>query len=144
MRQIGGKKKRNLLLAPASVHLFEEPHEICEEQNAGEVVWRRTPAGDEAATACPADASGTETWLFFPNLSPIGEAEKFVFNPPYSSTGLILRRCSLDGVGLASWEDPTHVKCISKNYENIQTLVRKCASCFMILLLGLFFFPPRD
>lgn len=39
------------------------------------------------------------------------------------TTGLVLRRCSLDAVGLASWEDPTHIKCISKNYENIQTLV---------------------
>uniref|UniRef100_A0A3Q3WPN1 G-protein coupled receptors family 2 profile 2 domain-containing protein n=1 Tax=Mola mola TaxID=94237 RepID=A0A3Q3WPN1_MOLML len=67
-------------------------HEICPEQNAGDVVWRKTPAGDEAAAACPADAS------------------------------LILRRCSLDAVGLASWESPTHIKCVSKNYENIQTL----------------------
>lgn len=36
-----------------------EPHEICAEQNTGEAVWRKTPAGDEAAVACPADASGT-------------------------------------------------------------------------------------
>lgn len=45
-----------------------------------------------------------------------------------------MRRCSLDGVGLASWEDPTHIKCISKNYENIQTLVslRKIHLCFLI------------
>lgn len=35
-----------------------EAHEICPEQNAGDVVWRKTPAGDEAAAACPADASG--------------------------------------------------------------------------------------
>lgn len=39
-------------------------------------------------------------------------------------TGLILRRCSLDAVGLASWENPTYIKCVSKNYENIQLLVR--------------------
>lgn len=38
-------------------------------------------------------------------------------------TGLILRRCSLDAVGLASWENPTHTKCVSKNYGNIQMLV---------------------
>uniref|UniRef100_A0A3Q3WPM2 Uncharacterized protein n=1 Tax=Mola mola TaxID=94237 RepID=A0A3Q3WPM2_MOLML len=76
-----------------------EAHEICPEQNAGDVVWRKTPAGDEAAAACPADASG-----------------------------LILRRCSLDAVGLASWESPTHIKCVSKNYENIQTLSRDYVS----------------
>uniref|UniRef100_H3DJM8 Adhesion G protein-coupled receptor B1 n=1 Tax=Tetraodon nigroviridis TaxID=99883 RepID=H3DJM8_TETNG len=72
-----------------------EPHEICAEQNTGEAVWRKTPAGDEAAVACPSDASG-----------------------------LILRRCTLDAVGLASWENPTYVKCVSKNYENIQLLAR--------------------
>uniref|UniRef100_A0A7N6FDC0 G-protein coupled receptors family 2 profile 2 domain-containing protein n=1 Tax=Anabas testudineus TaxID=64144 RepID=A0A7N6FDC0_ANATE len=38
-----------------------EPHEICPEQNTGDVVWKRTPAGDMAAIACPADASGTVT-----------------------------------------------------------------------------------
>lgn len=41
--------------------IFLEPHEICDEQNTGEAVWRKTPAGDEAAVACPADASGTIT-----------------------------------------------------------------------------------
>lgn len=41
------------------VPIFLEPHEICAEQNTGEAVWRKTPAGDEAAVACPADASGT-------------------------------------------------------------------------------------
>lgn len=40
---------------------FTEPHEICPEQNTGDVVWKKTPAGDMAAVACPADASGTET-----------------------------------------------------------------------------------
>lgn len=40
-----------------------------------------------------------------------------------SLTGLILRRCTLDAVGLASWESPTHIKCVSKNYETIQMLV---------------------
>uniref|UniRef100_A0A672FSG5 Adhesion G protein-coupled receptor B1b n=1 Tax=Salarias fasciatus TaxID=181472 RepID=A0A672FSG5_SALFA len=70
-----------------------EPHEICPEQNTGDVVWKKTPAGDMAAVACPADASG-----------------------------LILRRCTLDAVGLASWENPTYINCVSKNYETIQTL----------------------
>uniref|UniRef100_A0A8C6NYF9 Adhesion G protein-coupled receptor B1b n=1 Tax=Nothobranchius furzeri TaxID=105023 RepID=A0A8C6NYF9_NOTFU len=72
-----------------------EPHEICPEQNTGDVVWKRTPAGDVAAVTCPADASG-----------------------------LILRRCTLDAIGLASWENPTYIQCVSKNYENIQMLSR--------------------
>uniref|UniRef100_A0AAV2KAH4 Brain-specific angiogenesis inhibitor 1 n=1 Tax=Knipowitschia caucasica TaxID=637954 RepID=A0AAV2KAH4_KNICA len=72
-----------------------EPHEICPEQNSGDIVWKKTPAGDMAAIPCPSDAAG-----------------------------LILRRCTLDAVGLAFWENPTHIKCISKNYENIQTLSR--------------------
>ncbi|XP_026203285.1 adhesion G protein-coupled receptor B1-like [Anabas testudineus] len=73
-----------------------EPHEICPEQNTGDVVWKRTPAGDMAAIACPADASG-----------------------------LILRRCTLDAVGLASWENPAHIKCVSKNYETVQMLSKE-------------------
>nr|XP_057903125.1 adhesion G protein-coupled receptor B1-like isoform X4 [Doryrhamphus excisus] len=72
-----------------------EPHEICPEQNTGDVVWKKTPAGDMAAISCPADAAG-----------------------------LILRRCSLNAVGLATWESPTYIKCVSKNYENIQILSR--------------------
>ncbi|XP_069032120.1 adhesion G protein-coupled receptor B1-like isoform X2 [Embiotoca jacksoni] len=72
-----------------------EPHEICSEQNTGDVMWKNTPAGDMAATACPVDASG-----------------------------LILRRCTLDAVGLASWESPTHIKCVSKDYENIRIMSR--------------------
>lgn len=59
--RVHGKKEENLTPPSASVRRFKEPHEICEEQNTGEVVWRRTPAGDEAATACPDGASGTET-----------------------------------------------------------------------------------
>lgn len=57
------------------------------------------------------------------------------------TTGLILRRCTLDAIGLASWENPTYIKCVSKNYENIQMLVSpekhdpvnynpKCLICF--------------
>ncbi|KAF6720631.1 Brain-specific angiogenesis inhibitor 1 [Oryzias melastigma] len=72
-----------------------EPHEICPEQNTGDVVWKKTPAGDVAAVVCPEDAKG-----------------------------LILRRCTLDAVGLASWENPTHIKCVSSKYENIQALSR--------------------
>uniref|UniRef100_A0AAQ4PZZ8 Adhesion G protein-coupled receptor B1b n=1 Tax=Gasterosteus aculeatus aculeatus TaxID=481459 RepID=A0AAQ4PZZ8_GASAC len=76
-----------------------EPHEICPEQNIGDVVWKKTAAGDMAAVACPADASG-----------------------------VILRRCTLDAVGLASWESPTHTNCVSKNYDNIQMLSREYKS----------------
>uniref|UniRef100_A0A8C1XGQ4 Adhesion G protein-coupled receptor B1b n=1 Tax=Cyprinus carpio TaxID=7962 RepID=A0A8C1XGQ4_CYPCA len=72
-----------------------EPHEICGEENYGSVVWKKTPAGDTAAVTCPSDA-----------------------------TGLILRRCTLDAVGLAFWENPTHIKCISKEFQDIQTLMR--------------------
>ena len=41
----------------------------------------------------------------------------------FQSSGLILRRCTLDAVGLAYWESPTHIKCISENYKTIQTMV---------------------
>lgn len=93
-------------------------------------MWRKTPAGDEAAAACPADASGgTMTGICFvcPPLTClcVGQLPSGRLEITLSLlTGLILRRCSLDAVGLASWESPTHVKCVSKNYENIQTLVR--------------------
>ncbi|KAM6958939.1 adhesion G protein-coupled receptor B1-like [Aplochiton taeniatus] len=72
-----------------------EPHEICAEDNTGDVVWKRTPAGEMAAVACPTDASG-----------------------------LIYRRCTLDAVGLAFWETPTHTKCVSKSYLDIQMLTQ--------------------
>ncbi|KTF87442.1 hypothetical protein cypCar_00025581 [Cyprinus carpio] len=72
-----------------------EPHEICGEENYGSVVWKKTPAGDTAAVSCPSDA-----------------------------TGLILRRCTLDAVGLAFWENPTHIKCISKEFQDIQNVMR--------------------
>lgn len=51
--------KANRKLIPSFIP--SEPHEICSEQNTGDVVWRKTPAGDVAAVACPADASGTGT-----------------------------------------------------------------------------------
>lgn len=38
-------------------------------------------------------------------------------------TGLILRRCTLDEEGIAFWENPTYMKCISNDYRSIQTLV---------------------
>uniref|UniRef100_A0A8B9H4S7 Adhesion G protein-coupled receptor B1 n=1 Tax=Astyanax mexicanus TaxID=7994 RepID=A0A8B9H4S7_ASTMX len=72
-----------------------EPHEICDEENFSNVVWKRTPAGDTAAVRCPPNA-----------------------------VGLILRRCSLDDEGIAFWENPTYMKCISNDYRSIQTLTR--------------------
>ncbi|XP_034554181.1 adhesion G protein-coupled receptor B1 isoform X5 [Notolabrus celidotus] len=73
-----------------------EPHEICSEDNFSNVVWKMTPAGDTAAVRCPPNAMG-----------------------------LILRRCTLDEEGLAFWENPTYMKCISNDYRSIQTLTRE-------------------
>ncbi|XP_068616631.1 adhesion G protein-coupled receptor B1 [Brachionichthys hirsutus] len=73
-----------------------EPHEICSEDNYSNVVWKMTPAGDTAAVRCPPNAMG-----------------------------LILRRCSLDEEGVAYWESPTYMKCISNDYRSIQTLTRE-------------------
>lgn len=42
------------------IYVVAEPHEICPEQNTGDVVWKKTPAGDMAAIPCPTDASGTD------------------------------------------------------------------------------------
>ncbi|TSK16113.1 Brain-specific angiogenesis inhibitor 1 [Bagarius yarrelli] len=72
-----------------------EPHEICDEENFSNVVWKRTPAGDTAAVRCPPNAAGT-----------------------------IFRRCSLDEEGIAYWESPSYMKCISNDYRSIQTLTR--------------------
>ncbi|KAM4580538.1 adhesion G protein-coupled receptor B1 isoform 6-T6 [Odontesthes bonariensis] len=73
-----------------------EPHEICGEDNFSNVVWKMTPAGDTAAVRCPPNAMG-----------------------------LILRRCTLDEEGMAYWENPTYMKCISNDYRSIQTLTRE-------------------
>ncbi|XP_032373561.1 adhesion G protein-coupled receptor B1 isoform X8 [Etheostoma spectabile] len=73
-----------------------EPHEICAEDNFSNVVWKMTPAGDTAAVRCPPNAMG-----------------------------LILRRCTLDEEGIAYWENPTYMKCISNDYRSIQTLTRE-------------------
>lgn len=35
-----------------------EPHEICDEDNFGAVVWKETPAGEVAAVRCPRNATG--------------------------------------------------------------------------------------
>lgn len=35
-----------------------EPHEICDEENFSNVVWKKTPAGETAAVRCPPNAVG--------------------------------------------------------------------------------------
>lgn len=35
-----------------------EPHEICDEDNFGTVIWKETPAGEVAAVRCPRNATG--------------------------------------------------------------------------------------
>uniref|UniRef100_A0A8C2JWG2 Adhesion G protein-coupled receptor B1a n=1 Tax=Cyprinus carpio TaxID=7962 RepID=A0A8C2JWG2_CYPCA len=42
----------------------------------------------------------------------------------FCDAGLILRRCSLDDEGIAYWENPTYMKCVSNDYRSIQTLTR--------------------
>ncbi|XP_038615928.1 adhesion G protein-coupled receptor B1 isoform X4 [Tachyglossus aculeatus] len=73
-----------------------EPHEICDEDPFGSVVWKETPAGEIAAARCPRNA-----------------------------TGLILRRCVLDEEGIAFWESPTYIKCVSIDYRNVQMMMRE-------------------
>ncbi|XP_051468408.1 adhesion G protein-coupled receptor B1 isoform X9 [Apus apus] len=84
-----------------------EPHEICDEESLGPVVWKETPAGDAAAVRCPRNA-----------------------------TGLILRRCILDEEGIAYWEPPTYIKCVSIDYRNIQMMTREHLSKAQRGLLG--------
>lgn len=56
--------------------------------------------------------------------------EMCVFIPPTLlspmpfALGLILRRCTLDEEGIAYWESPTYIKCVSIDYRNIQMMVR--------------------
>ncbi|XP_052643725.1 adhesion G protein-coupled receptor B1 isoform X9 [Harpia harpyja] len=84
-----------------------EPHEICVEESLASVVWKETPAGDAAAVRCPRNA-----------------------------TGLILRRCILDEEGIAYWEPPTYIKCVSIDYRNIQMMTREHLSKAQRGLMG--------
>ncbi|XP_061117851.1 adhesion G protein-coupled receptor B1 [Conger conger] len=84
-----------------------EPHEICDEENYANVVWKETASGDTAAVRCPPNA-----------------------------VGLILRRCTLDYDGIAYWESPTYMKCISNDYRSIQTLTREHLSKAQRGLMG--------
>ncbi|XP_006830914.1 PREDICTED: brain-specific angiogenesis inhibitor 1 [Chrysochloris asiatica] len=73
-----------------------EPHEICDEDTFGTIMWKETPAGEVATVRCPRNA-----------------------------TGLILRRCELDEEGIAYWEPPTYIRCVSIDYRNIQMMTRE-------------------
>lgn len=46
---------------PTTSGPWAEPHEICDEDNFGTVVWKETPAGEVAAVRCPRNATG-EGW----------------------------------------------------------------------------------
>ncbi|XP_041104052.1 adhesion G protein-coupled receptor B1-like isoform X5 [Polyodon spathula] len=84
-----------------------EPHEICEEENYAKVVWKKTPSGEAAAMRCPPNASG-----------------------------LILRKCTLDEEGIAYWEPPTYMKCVSNDYRSIQIMTREHLSKAQRGLIG--------
>ncbi|KAB1257946.1 Adhesion G protein-coupled receptor B1 [Camelus dromedarius] len=87
---------RNKPSSATSPCALVEPHEICGEDSFGAVLWKETPAGEVAAVRCPRNA-----------------------------TGLILRRCELDEEGIAYWEPPTYIRCVSIDYRNIQMMTRE-------------------
>uniref|UniRef100_A0A8C9RTE9 Adhesion G protein-coupled receptor B3 n=1 Tax=Scleropages formosus TaxID=113540 RepID=A0A8C9RTE9_SCLFO len=72
------------------------PYEICPEDYAVSMVWRRTPSGDLAFNRCPPNATGTTS-----------------------------RRCSLDQRGVAFWEQPSYARCITNEYRFLQQSVRE-------------------
>ncbi|KAJ8359971.1 hypothetical protein SKAU_G00164960 [Synaphobranchus kaupii] len=67
------------------------PYEICPEDYAVSMVWRRTPSGDLAFNRCPPNATGTTS-----------------------------RRCSLDRRGVAMWDRPSYARCITNEYRYLQ------------------------
>ncbi|XP_033860615.1 adhesion G protein-coupled receptor B3-like isoform X1 [Acipenser ruthenus] len=71
------------------------PYEICPEDYALAMVWRRTPSGDLAFNRCPPNATGTTS-----------------------------RRCSLDLHGVAYWEQPSYARCITDEYRHLQHSVK--------------------
>ncbi|XP_072426068.1 adhesion G protein-coupled receptor B1 isoform X8 [Chiloscyllium punctatum] len=72
------------------------PHEYCQEENYNSVVWTKTPAGESAVVSCPPSAAG-----------------------------IILRNCVLDDEGIAFWEPPRFTKCISNDYQMLQSETRE-------------------
>ncbi|XP_008428076.1 adhesion G protein-coupled receptor B3 isoform X8 [Poecilia reticulata] len=67
------------------------PYEICPEDYAMSMVWRRTPSGELAFNRCPPNATGTTS-----------------------------RRCSLDHRGMAFWEKPSYARCITNEFRYLQ------------------------
>ncbi|XP_064172792.1 adhesion G protein-coupled receptor B3 isoform X2 [Anguilla rostrata] len=72
------------------------PYEICPEDYAVSMVWRRTPSGDLAFNRCPPNATGTTS-----------------------------RRCSLDYRGVAVWEQPSYARCITNDFRYLQQSVKE-------------------
>ncbi|XP_068580166.1 adhesion G protein-coupled receptor B3 isoform X6 [Cebidichthys violaceus] len=71
------------------------PYEICPEDYAVSMVWRRTPSGELAFNRCPPNATGTTS-----------------------------RRCSLDHRGMAFWEQPSYARCITNEFRYLQQSVQ--------------------
>ncbi|XP_032408828.1 adhesion G protein-coupled receptor B3 isoform X7 [Xiphophorus hellerii] len=71
------------------------PYEICPEDYAMSMVWRRTPSGELAFNRCPPNATGTTS-----------------------------RRCSLDHRGMAFWEKPSYARCITNEFRYLQQTVQ--------------------
>ncbi|XP_070398484.1 adhesion G protein-coupled receptor B3 isoform X5 [Nothobranchius furzeri] len=71
------------------------PYEICPEDYAMSMVWRRTPSGELAFNRCPPNATGTTS-----------------------------RRCSLDHRGMAFWEQPSYARCITNEFRYLQQSVQ--------------------
>ncbi|MBN3320820.1 AGRB3 protein, partial [Atractosteus spatula] len=71
------------------------PYEICPEDYAASMVWRRTPSGELAFNRCPPNATGTTS-----------------------------RRCSLDHRGVAFWEQPSYARCITNEYRSLQQSIK--------------------
>ncbi|XP_042187612.1 adhesion G protein-coupled receptor B1 [Callorhinchus milii] len=76
-----------------------EPHEYCPDENHESLVWTKTPAGESAVVRCPPNAAG-----------------------------IILRRCVLDEAGIAFWDPPSFLKCISNDYRTLQSETREYLS----------------
>uniref|UniRef100_H3DGN6 Adhesion G protein-coupled receptor B3 n=1 Tax=Tetraodon nigroviridis TaxID=99883 RepID=H3DGN6_TETNG len=72
------------------------PYEICPEDYAVSMVWRRTPSGELAFNRCP----------------------------PNATAGTTSRRCSLDHRGMAFWEQPSYARCITNEFRYLQQSVQ--------------------
>lgn len=68
-------------------------------------------------------ARAWELWVGFPHQRWASSWEVGGRAAP-ASPGLILRRCELDEEGIAYWEPPTYIRCVSIDYRNIQMMVR--------------------